>query len=167
MKKYCFLSVIILLSCNYAQSQWFPGYPYESINYYHVNAMNKQMLKIDSSLFLIKHGGLEEISTSDFTSHYKWLRFYPLTRIVADTSTSFVYLKSHDYIGKLNQNTGMYENILPEAYSNKYLYDIDVDPHGKIWAVSGGTLKEVGIWDGNEWQFFPYGISYFTGLVSG
>ncbi len=117
---------------------------------------------MDSSLFLIKHGGLEEINTNDFTSHYKWLGYYPLNRIVADTSSTIVFLRSHNYIGRFDFTSGNYVNIWPSAYSNKTIRDIDVAPDGKVWTICSGTSKEIGIWNGNEWQFHSY--NGFTNL---
>lgn len=164
MKKFIIILFFALTSIEQGFCQGFPGYPVESITYDNMAAMNKQILVQDSSLFLIKHQGLEEINTNDFTTKSRWQGFYPLNRIVADTSSTIVYLKSYNFLGRFNPVFGNYENIWPDAYMNKYINDIDVDQDGQVWTVSSGTVNEIGILNGDEWQL--YSTAGFTYLNS-
>lgn len=155
MKK-LFLSIAVIVltgSSNFAQM--FPGYLIDHLNYYYDNADNKQMLQIDSTIYLIRHGGLEAINTSDFSIQHKWTDFQ-IKKIVADTSGTYVYLRDTDFIGRYNPATGEYENIWPDELSNKYLVDIEAAPDGKIWALTSGLTREIAIWNGMSWQLFPY-----------
>jgi hypothetical protein len=155
MKK-LFLSItFIVLAGSSTIAQMFPGYLIDHINYTYGNANNKQMLQIDSTIYLIRHGGLEAINTSDFSIQHNWTDYH-IRKIVADTSGTFVYLKDSDFIGRYNPATGEYDDIWPDDFSNKYLVDIDAAPDGKIWALTSGQYSEVAIWNGMSWQFFSY-----------
>lgn len=162
MKKNLLLPLIILISISYCKAQGLLYEPINNLEYYYEGFTYKTMLSQESTLYLTRHGGLEKVDMNDFSISYKWANYYPVRGIVADTGNTYVYRVDNQDIMRFNYNTLEYENIWHDSLQNKSITDIDVAPNGNIWAVTGGFYKEVAIYNGIEWEEFPFpGYLYY------
>jgi len=122
---------------------------------------------MDSIFYTFRSGGLEDINMNSHSTSYHFAGHYPITAIVADTNHHYVYLKNYNYIGKYNEATHKYENIIPDSMLTRQFYDIDVSPDGKIWAAAYDNSKEVAIYNGHQWHEYHYTASqYYYGFSS-
>jgi hypothetical protein len=134
------------------------------LNYSYVNATNKHALIVDSSFYNVRHGGIEEINVNNYNANYKWAGHYPVRAIVADTGNTYVFLKDNDLIGRFNYNSQKYESIWPDSL-NKNIRDIDVGSNGYVWAAISGYPREIAMYDGNSWMFFPFNENLYNGFT--
>ena len=164
MKKILLSFLLIVFALCESNAQWLPLQPIYEINYNNSSAGSKQMVIIDSSIFSIRSGGLQELNTTQHTTNYLWNNYYRVKNIVKDTGHTYVYLKESNYIGRYNYATSQYENIWMGGTS-KYFSDIAVASDGKVWAVTSYSPYEVATYDGINWTFYPnpHGLS-FSGI---
>lgn len=146
-----------------ANAQWLWLQPIDELAYSNLYARGKQILIQEPLIYTIRGGGLEYLNTNTQATNYYWADYYQLGSIVQDTGSTYVYLKQNGkYIGRYNAITQKYENIWLSILQNKQVSDIDVAPDGKVWAVTVNVSKEVAIYDGVNWQLFPFpGYIYY------
>jgi hypothetical protein len=168
MKKTSLLLVIIFATLHcYAQWGVLPLLPVQNLKYYVNNDAPERLLVIDSSIFAIRSGGLQEMSTIDQKSSYYWQNYNLMNDIVADTGNTYVYVSKYKYIGRYNEISHRYENIWTGPANSKQFTGTAVATDGKVWACTENMTKEVGIYDGTNWTFYPFGsyLSYgFSGI---
>lgn len=168
MKKTFWLLIIIFttLHCN---AQWgiLPLFPVQNMKYYVNTDATESLLVVDSSIYAIRSGGLQELNTIDDKSSYYWQNYYNMKNIVADTGHTYVYISKYKYIGRYNDPSQRYENIWTDTVNSKQFTGIAVATDGKVWTCTANMTTEVGIYDGTNWAFYPFGsyLGYgFSGI---
>jgi hypothetical protein len=162
MRKTLFFILLFTITKNYSQAQWLPLDPIISLQYGGTSGY-KNMVIIDSTVFAVRAGGLEEINTTNNKTDYHWENYYQIRSIVADTGNTYVYLTQNNYIGHYNSDTQSYENIWA-ANSNISVNDIDVAPDGKVWAATSNGFNGIAVFDGINWDLISVGPNISGGV---
>ena len=162
MKKHLLVPLFLLVSFSFINAQEILNYPIISLPSSYGVYTDKTMMIDDSILYITNHRGLEKINLDDYSISYIWKEFYPVKGIIADTGNTYVCRSDNHKVLKYNYNTSLYENIWTGIVENKTVTDIEVAQDGKVWAVTANISKDVAIYNGDEWEVFPYpGYIYY------